>query len=308
MKKVSLIITSSFLSLLTYAQVDTTSLNRVTGKVMSGNNDLLGKAIGILILVGIVFMIGHMLYSIYKAFRFNKNFAVSSFKEARQIAGKNEESSEEENEQCNELLNQIFYTWSNIDEVDNDGNEYRKPKKMKEIKKSGILLQQIVEIAPTDHEIVKRLNQYKEVVRTNEKRSFDGSWKLIILGSILSLVVGLIAKTETHGFIMATITEGAFFWVPTLLYFTSSLTPVFLIEKRTNRGGGNMSSGLVVLALTVIGSGQTIRYRYSDGSHEDDNTSHFIALIIGAAILVAVALTISFWAIFNYLRNYVLYF
>jgi len=101
---------------------------------------------------------------------------------------------------------------------------------------------------------------------------------------------------------------GAYFWVPVVVYYISSLTPQFLIDKRANRGGGNVSTGLVAIALGILGSGVTVRTHYTDGSTEDDHSGHFIAWMLGIIALVAVALTIIFWAVLNYVRNYLLFF
>lgn len=309
MKKIIIFLMFMGTTLILFAQqIDSLATSPVASQNATNGTSFKEIILSILIFGGALFIIAHMLYILFKGRRFPKdNFTVNYFQEARQRKELPTDSSETENSTCWEALQNAYMCWSNI-EIDEENDEYRKPKKMKEIIKSGKFLDQVVDLAPTDIEVIKTLNEYKEVVRTNEERSFNGSWKLIILGLILTVVVGLITKSEARGFILSTLSYGAFFWVPVIVYYISGLTPQFLIEKREKRGGGNVSSGLVLLALGILGGGQTIRYKYSDGSTEDDNSQHVIALIIGVIALVIVALTIFIWAIVNYLRNYVLYF
>ena len=302
--KTTLALAFVLISVFTFAQVDTTTTRQMA---IESTKTTIGDIIRMIIVsAGALFMIGHMSYVLFKSKRFAQNYSIAGFKALRQIAGKAETSTEEENSQCIDLLNEAFHTWSKV-EVEN-GNEYRKPKRMKEILKSALYLQQVIEIEPTDGEIIDTLNEYKEVVHSNEKRSFDGSIPLIVLGLIFAIVVGLFTKSEETGFILSTLKYGAFFWVPVIVYYISSLTPEFLIEKRANRGGGNVSTGLIAFAIGILGSGFTMRTRFTDGSHEDDHTGHYIAWILGIAALLAVAITIFFWSIVNYVRNYLLFF
>lgn len=291
-----------------FCQVDTTIVEQPAKHVAEsgGKVTFLRILIDLVISAGVLFMIGHMLYVLFKSKRFNQTFSIPAFKAIRLEQGKSEMSTEEENDQCLELLNEAFFTWTDI-EV-NGGEEYRKPRKMKEILTSAIYLQQVVDIAPTDGEVIDKLNEYKEVIRSNEKRSFDGSRALIVLGLIFAVVVGVLSKSQESGFIWSTIRYGAFFWIPVIVYYISSLTPQFLIDKRAQRGGGNVSTGFVALALGILGSGFTMRTRFTDGSYEDDHSGHYIAWILGAIALTIVAITIFFWSIFNYVRNYLLFF
>jgi hypothetical protein len=291
-----------------FSQVDPSTLKNATTDSSHSSSTSVGSIIiAVLVLGGALFAIGHMVYLIFKSKRFNTAFSVDGFKQKRTESGKESESTEEENNQCYELLNAAFDCWTNI-EKDESGIEYRKPKKMKEIVKSAEYLQQVVDIAPTNQDIIDTLNEYGLVVSSNEKRSFDGSWKLIILGIVISVLMSMITKNNGQGFFISLITHGIYFWLPVIVYYVSSLTPQFLIEKRANRGGGNLSTGLVAVVLAVLASGRTVRTHYTDGTHEDDNSSHVIALVLGAILAFIIAFTIIFWAALNYLRNYVLYF
>lgn len=303
MKKFLLLTVTALLPVVTYAEEATKQASQ-----KGGSSFFSEYILPVLLLMGALFVIGHMLYELFRPNDFSQeDFTVEGFVEKRQQEGRPAESSPQELEKCEELINDAWNCWTNIEVDEENEVEYRKPKKMKEIFRSKALLKQIVEIAPTDPEVVDGLNEYKEVVRTNEKRSFDGSWKLVFLGLAFAVVMALIMKGDS-GFFMAFLTYGAFFWVSVLIYYLSSLTPQFLIEKRAKRGGGNISSGLVALAFGVMASGQTVRYKYSDGTTEDDHSGHMVALMLGIFVAIVVAFTIAFWAVLNYLRNYVLYF
>ena len=262
----------------------------------------------LLIIAAALFMIGHMAYILFQAKQFSEqDLSVEFFKSYRQEKGMSEESTESENEKCADLLDAAFLTWT-YTEAGEDGLEYRKPNKMKEILTSGKILKDVIEIAPTDPEIIETLNQYKEVVTSNEARSFDGSKKLVWVGILVGILLPFIMGDAMGGYFAAFFSMGMFFIIPTIVYIVSSFTPQFLIDKRANRGGGNVSTGIVAMALGVLGSGVTVRTKYTDGSHEDDHSGHFVALFLGVIMLFIVAFTISIWSFLNYLRNYVLFF
>jgi uncharacterized membrane protein len=306
MKHLLSFLTLTIISFKVFSQSANDSLQEVASK--SSGTPILEILMNILIVCVVVFMIVHMVYILVKSRQFAKqDYNVDFFKSFRLEKGMPAESSEQDNERCVELLGEAFETWTNI-EPDEEGNEYRKPKKMNEIIKSGAFLQQIIAIAPTDEEIITNFNEYKEVVCTNEARSFDGSWKLVGLGVAVAVIISLMMMSNYSGFFAAFFSVGLIFLIPTLIYIVSSYTPQFLIEKRAKRGGGNVSSGIVAMALGVLGGGYTIRTKYSDGSSEDDSSPHFIALFLGVILMVIVAMTIGIWAFVNYLRNFVLFF
>lgn len=314
-KKITQTSKKSFLTIATL--ITTNSLvaqTRAAEKVVNGGGSS-GSAFWdwvliILIAAGVLFMIAHMIYTLIKTKRFAEtDHDIDYFKSKRIEQGKTEESSEEENEECGELLDNIYQTWSYIVE-DEDGYEYRRPNKMKEIINTEKLMEQVAEIAPTDPEIVNVFRKYKEVISSNKKRSFDGSKKIIYLGLGIAILfsIAISSSVPDQGFFSILITFGLLFIIPVGVYYLASYTPQFLIEKRANRGGGNVSSGLVAMALAVMGSGYTVRYRYDDGTTEDDNSAHGTALFFGIIIMLIIAFTIIIWAVLNYLRNYVLFF
>lgn len=261
----------------------------------------------ILILGAAAFIIGHMGYTIYKAKTFAaQDYSLENFRAIRKEKGLPSESTQDENRKCNDLLDDAYESWTDVE--GSGSREIHNPKYMREIVRTGRMLREIAEIAPTDVDIINTLNEYKEVVSRNEARSFDGSWKLIWVGVGVAVVIALIMQSDYGNFFGALFSVGLIFLIPTGAYYLSSYTPQFLIDKRANRGGGNVSSGIVALAFGIMGSGVTVRTHYTDGTSEDDHSSHFIMAALGIFVLLIVAFTISIWSIVNYLRNYVLFF
>ena len=81
------------------------------------------------------------------------------------------------------------------------------------------------------------------------------------------------------------------FWF--LLYFASAFPFVFTINKRSLKG--KKSNWLLKAVSIVLGSAQTVRYRRSDGSTYDDNSSYIAAMAFAIALpIVAIIVTIIF--------------
>lgn len=253
-----------------------------------------------LVLIAYIAMIIHMIYIKYKGVRYKKALTVEEMKAERIAQNKPEEMSPEEFNEALTLLAGVFDTWTVVGQND-EGEELRKPTKMKQVKASSMLLDQAIALQPTDKDMIDNINELADVINSNEERFFDGSKPLAWLGGIVGIIFFFISPQFG---IITLISTGA--------YILSSRTPVFLIEKRQKRGGGNIHNGIIAGVFGMIAGAQTIRtvYKYSDGhkEYEDDNSQHWIAWILGLAILVCIAATMALWAMINYLRNYVLYF
>lgn len=253
-----------------------------------------------LVLIAYIAMIIHMIYIKYKGVRYKKALTVEEMKAERIAQNKPEEMSPEEFNEALTLLAGVFDTWTVVGQND-EGEELRKPTKMKQVKSSSMLLDQAIALQPTDKDMIDNINELADVINSNEERFFDGSKPLAWLGGIVGIIFLFISPQFG---IITLISTGA--------YILSSRTPVFLIEKRQKRGGGNIHNGIIAGVFGMIAGAQTVRtvYKYSDGhkEYEDDNSQHWIAWILGLAILVCIAATMALWAMINYLRNYVLYF
>lgn len=259
-------------------------------------NDILSG----LVLVAYIAMIIHMIYIKFKGIRYKKPLTVEDMKAERIAQNKPEDMSPEEFNQALTLLAGVFDTWTVVGQND-EGEELRKPTKMKQVKASSMLLDQAIALQPTDADMIENINEFADVINSNEERFFDGSKPLAWLGGIVGAIFCFIVPQLG---IITLISTGA--------YILSSLTPVFLIEKREKRGGGNIHNGIIAGVFGMIAGAQTVRtvYKYSDGhkEYEDDNSQHWFAWFFGIAILVCIAATMALWAMLNYLRNYVLYF
>lgn len=253
-----------------------------------------------LVLIAYIAMIIHMIYIKYKGVRYKKALTVEEMKAERIAQNKPEEMSPEEFNEALTLLAGVFDTWTVVGQNE-EGEELRKPTKMKQVKASSMLLDQAIALQPTDKDMIDNINELADVINSNEERFFDGSKPLAWLGGIVGIIFLFISPQFG---IITLISTGA--------YILSSRTPVFLIEKRQKRGGGNIHNGIIAGVFGMIAGAQTVRtvYKYSDGhkEYEDDNSQHWIAWILGLAILVCIAATMALWAMINYLRNYVLYF
>ncbi len=76
-----------------------------------------------------------------------------------------------------------------------------------------------------------------------------------------------------------------------ILYIASTFPFVFTINKRSVKG--KKSSWLLKAIAIILGSASTVRYRRSDGSTYDDNSSYLGALAMAIALpLMAILLTI----------------
>lgn len=275
----------------------------ITSFIVEGLDNAVGTAIGLFI----IFMIGHMIIVLIEEKKLSVNYTVDKFKENRVSKGLPEASTAEEIKEAENLLEAAYYTWSFV--FTEDGEELRKPGKMKEVVASGALLKQVADMNPTDQDIVGALNNYADVVNSNGKRTFTGSWKFIGIVAIVGVIMLFGMKSGSTPYSEAIKMPLIFLWIPAALYYVSSLTPNFLIDNRGDSFLANFKLAGMLTAITggILGSGTTVRTHYTDGSHSDDHSGHFIALALGFIVMVVFAFLTLFLAAFNYIRNYVLY-
>lgn len=257
--------------------------------------------ISILLSICYVAIFAHMIYLWIRGARYKMQFTSEQMKAARDAEGKPTEMTEEEAAEAFGLLEKAFECWTVV-EQDEEGNEFRKPTKMKQIKLSVQYINQVIAQQPTDSDVITRLNELTDIINSNEKRYFYGSKPLIWLGGI----VGIISIFLFGGGL------GFAILLSTCAYILASRTPTFLIEKRAKRGGSNIHNSMIAGIFAMIAGAKTVRtiYTHADGSksYEDDHSEHWITLFIGFVALLLIAFLMAFWAFINYLRNYVLYF
>lgn len=285
----------------TIADVVSTTSNTSSSKPEPSTMDKIIGFTGMLLSFGIaLFMLGHMIYLSYRGKRYKTVFTAKDFEAERALAGTPKEMSEQEEQEAYELMDKAFNTWTVVERTADD--EYHSPTKMKQIKASVLLINQVIAMKPTDEDVVERLNGLTEVINNAEERHFDGSKKLIWVGVIVGILMfWVMGPAMCFSTLFAT---GA--------YIVASRTPQFLIDKRAARGGGNIHNGIFAGLFAMLAGAQTVRtiYKFEDGSkaYKDDHSQTWIALAIGLIIMVVLAMMMSFWAFLNYIRNYVLYF
>lgn len=299
----------------------------------SAANEATGYAVlfgSLFFVILFVVMIIHMFYVLFKGKSYKQEFTVDYFREKRRLkietltaakekaeqdaadpknAGKEQpvivipesDPTEEETAQCFDLLEETFDTWTVISRAGEE--EMRTPTKMKQIRKSKKLLGRVIDLCPYDETVIGRLNELCGIINDSEERSFDGSKMLIWI----SVIVGVISIFITKSWEFPTFVGSGL-----VLYWVASRTPQFLIEKRAERGGGNIFSGLIGGAFAAVATAKTYKTvtKWSDGTTttDYDNSETWISIVIAVVICVVLACLLFFWSMLNYLRNYVLYF
>jgi hypothetical protein len=305
--------------------------------------EFFGGIISAAVLVGFLFMIRHILTTLSQEDKFKIDYSLESFREQRLAAGESENSSEEENEKCRELLQQMRECWTDTETT--DGETYYKPNTMKEINTSKKLVLEVIGIAPTNPEIVDDLTYFSGALKTNTDRHFDGSTFLLGLTStvvlgFLALIISQAVATIGYGDIVQGITTiigglilSAVIWgVPVGIYFLACRAPYFLAVRRKPPFITRVPFLKTVIpfvigvAFTVLGInlGENTKWYnvYSDGRKERDYSMEFNnvlislflkAVIIGFFLMVVffailfLSLSVILWALVNFLRNYVIY-
>lgn len=252
-------------------------------------------------------MIAHMLYVIYQGKRYKMTYTCDYFTAKRNELGLPLTETPEEIEQQWVWLEEAFNTWSIVPDVE---GEYRTPTKMKQIKASTALLNQVIAMNPLDFDVIKRLNELTEVINTAEARSFSGSKTIIVVGFLIAAFFTYTNVGSEH-FFHAFFTSGFSLWGPVIVYILASRKPQFLIDKKLQTDGGGRSLLFASLA-GLIGSAHTIRKvtKWSDGTKtvEDNHDQHYAAWLITLFVMIIVAALMWIWAILNYLRNYIFYY
>lgn len=253
-------------------------------------------------------MIGHMLFVIYKGKRYKVVFTPDYFQAKRNELGLPQTETEEELDKQVGLLEQAFQIWTRVPDME---EEYRKPTKMKQIKASAALLDEVIGMHPLDPGIIERLNELTDVINSAESRSFSGSKTIVVTGFLIAAFFTYTDSGSAH-FIRNFFTSGFTIWGPAIVYILASRKPQFLIDKKIMADGGKSHSLLFASLAGLVGAAHTVRTvtKWSDGTRtvDDDNSQHFFAWIISLFIMVMVAALMWIWAILNYLRNYIFYY
>jgi len=261
--------------------------------------------IAVVVLV-IIFVI-HVLYKLI----FQKYFSPTSLDKIilqRLKTNRSEFSDESENQLAWRYLEHVFESWTEVSQ-DND-DVYKSPRTHRSLKASVRKLKQVVELGPTDKDIIARINELGGVINSNAKRVFSGSKLLLAASVIVWFGMAFFMKDDADSFFIGLL-ELYWIWIGIALYILSSFSPAFLIDKRIEKVGNyKMNSVFFALLVALVISDST----YYQIIHHDDDTSSLTSNVgcIGLVIFIIVALFagyfIIFFALLNYIRNFIFYF
>ena len=254
----------------------------------------------IIIISIFLLFIAHMIFvNFIRGKRYKITYSAEYFKQLRVSKGLSDCASDEEDSKACSLLSQAFDKWPVVEKTEED--EFRTPKRISQIKSAAALIDQAILIAPTDVDTIDRLNEFTDVVNSNEKRIFFGSKALIVVSALVGLLLGYAVSYEITVYIILGI----------IAYILASRAPVFLVEKRIEKKRGSLSAGVFAVVAAMISGARTIRTTttWSDGSKtvKDDDSEHWFAYIVGFFVMVILGVYIYLWAFVNYLRNYIFY-
>jgi len=232
--------------------------------------------------------------------------------ERRKLANKSPEATKEENDQAYACTEEAFQLWKVISEPNEE--EMRSPVTMSQIKKSLELHAKAVSLMPTEDVVVDRINEMGGVLNTQQKRSFSGSWKLIITAVIACLIMFFLDKSSSNHSFWHFIKSFWFIPAGIILYYFASLAPSFLINKRSRwfRGKNihNVLLGTIMGLFLATPATETWVTHWSDGSktRSDEINPFFIVMMILTFLVILISgFLIGLFAGINFIRNYLVY-
>lgn len=253
------------------------------------------------ILLSILFLaiVGHILYEIF----FKKKFityAPGDFSQTRIANNMPEHASDEENEEVEGILEEVFKSWTVVEVTDD--NEYRQPLKAKQVKGSTELINKAIGLCPTGEYAVERLNEITNVINLANKRVFTGSKTLVIVALVVFALISYASGTWS----------AAFFFIGSIVfYILASFTPAFIINRKEAKGNGGKRSFMTALIGGIFGtiaSAKTVKYVDPNGKVVDtDNSETWMAMIFTFFMMVIISSLIAVIGLISYLRNFWLY-
>jgi hypothetical protein len=292
------------------APSDSTRVASATGDNSDKPFDWKGMIIGLLVLGFYFYAITWIVITMVKTKKIvpvNKTELIQH----RKLANKAEEASEEENKKAFGMLEDAFYSWKVVSGPGEE--EMRSPMTMAQIKKSKDLHASAEALMPTDEEVVNRLNELGNVLNIQEKRSFSGSWKLIIVALVATFITYLMSRSSDPGF-WSWLKH--FWWMPLgiVMYYFASMAPQFLQDKRARwfRGKNihNVLIGTVLGLFLATPATETWVTKWSDGRRTKSEEINPFFLVMMAITFIVILLLGFFTIVFagiNFIRNYVVY-
>lgn len=243
--------------------------------------------------------------------KYYTEITVEQINDLRLTQGYSPKATDDENGKASGLLENALSQWSSFKA--DDGETYFTPRKMAQVKRSVNLINEAKACFPTDSVVINRMNELGGIVNERTKRTFAGSWSLIVV-SFLVMVLFYFIGTKQGNFFYK-ILHLWWLWGSIIFYIMASYAPQFLIEKRMEWFGGNkFSSGLIKTVLAIVAAtpvSYTVVTKWSDGTRtkSEEGTGAFLFVVILAAMaLVIIGVCIIFFGIINFIRNYLLFF
>lgn len=255
--------------------------------------------LSILFVILSVAMVAHMIYVRFIKKPLPENYTPDYFKEQRSTGEYVSEA--EAAERSDAILSGIYDSWTPIE----SGSDIRVPFTRKAVMNAYAGVDEVVRLAPTDSEVVGRLNEVNHSLNECMKRSFGGSKTFLIVSWIIGVLLSFASGTWNFMGMLA---------VSSFVYWLASQTPVWMQVRTEMKGNGGKPSFMTRLFGGLFGAAATAEtYKvittYSDGSktEETDNSNFWLTLIFSIIIMVVLAVCMFFVAAISYLRNYVIY-
>ncbi|ASB48502.1 hypothetical protein [Alkalitalea saponilacus] len=203
------------------------------------------------------------------------------------------------------ILSKIFARLAEIkDEDDEENNFYTivRGRDAKFIKRGLDYINTRLNI--DDPDIVRQFNYMKNLYNEKLKRSFTGSWWIIIAAFV---VAGMMEAYADYPYIMPIYIAGI------VLYFFASKVPLFLEEKRYHKfGRGNLLSRIAGFLFSDIG-GSLDRARNSSYGIRSDSQRHkedvaaygdAVSLVFNIFVLLFIASFVVVFAVWKFFYNF----
>ena len=282
----------------------TEAVETTTSNSGSLGETILSIIVAVLILGATLAMLGHMIYENFIRKPHSDKHTVDEFVQARREAGLTEQSTNEEINHINSRFDEVVAMWGSI--PGNDGDPIPFPLKKSHIKFGEEVLQEAINLMPTDSDTLDRLNDLAAILNTALERTFNGSKTMIITSIIVAVVLGFATGTPHFPILVG---------LGLVVYWFASRTPDYVLIRKELKGNGGKQSFLTrIIGGLFAGVAAAKTYKtittYSDGSQttDTDNSETWISLAFTLIVIVMLAAFIWIFAAINYLRNYILHF
>ena len=152
-------------------------------------------------------------------------------------------------------------------------------------------------LAPTDPELLARMEEFSEVYEHRAKRAFTGSNWVLACSAGVGLLFLWAGGITTFIFIH---------FLGLLFYFLSSRTTFYGIEKRIGYFGGGVGLISGIMGGLFLGNGVKQYVKQGNGPWQRDWQGEGETAIIGLMILLFVAIFLGIFAVFLGVLNFVI--